>query len=190
MDLRSRIMTGLCAALLIGVYFVPLWYIGLEAPQYPGGIQMYIWVNQITGSDPNTLQNINILNHYIGMKEIHPASIPELKIFPYIVGLLIASGLLIAFLGKKKLFYVWTITLLVLSIAGLIDFYMWEYDYGTNLDPKAAIKIEGMKYQPPFIGSKWLLNFKATSFPHVGGLLLGASVLLSSAGMFFVSKKH
>ena len=38
---------------------------------------MYIWVNKIGGESKSTLQNINILNHYVGMKKIDPESIPE-----------------------------------------------------------------------------------------------------------------
>jgi hypothetical protein len=55
--------------------------------------------------------------------------------------------------------------------AGLIDFYLWEYDYGHNLDPRAAIKIPGAAFQPPLIGYKQLLNFRAVSLPHIGGVL-------------------
>lgn len=179
-------MTAICALLLLGVFFQPLWFIALEAPQYPEGIRMFIWVNKITGSSENTLANINILNHYIGMKEIHPASIPELQIFPYVIGLLVATGLAISYFAKRKLFYIWAILLLVLSVLGIIDFWMWEYDYGHDLNPKAAIQVPGMVYQPPLFGSKWLLNFKAISFPHIGGLLLATSVMLSVVGLFFV----
>ena len=82
MKSRSRILILLSAVILAVVYFFPLWWISLEAPQYPDGIKMYIWVNKITGQDENTIQNINILNHYIGMKYIEPDSIPELKYFP------------------------------------------------------------------------------------------------------------
>ena len=51
-------------------------------------------------------------------------------------------------------------------MAGLIDFWKWEYDYGHDLDTvNAIIKIPGMSYQPPVIGSRQLLNFTATSWP-------------------------
>jgi copper chaperone NosL len=55
------------------------------------------------------------------------------------------------------------------ALAGLADFWKWGYDYGHDLDPTAAIKIPGMSYQPPVLGSKQLLNFHATSLPAVGG---------------------
>lgn len=47
----------------------------------------------------------------------------------------------------------------------MVDFWRWEYDYGHNLDPNAAIIVPGMAYQPPLIGFKQLLNFGAYSIP-------------------------
>lgn len=166
------------AVSLLVIYFQPLWYIALEAPQYPEGIEMYIWVNKITGQTENTLANINILNHYIGMQAITPESIPELKIFPYIGAILIVLGLVVFWLNKPKWLYLYGFTLIVLSILGIFDFWLWEYDYGHNLNPNAPIRVEGMTYQPPLLGSKWLLNFKAVSFPHIGGMALGLSAFL------------
>ncbi|GAB4378707.1 MAG: hypothetical protein Kow0075_08890 [Salibacteraceae bacterium] len=173
---RAYVLIASLSLLLI--YFQPLWYIALEAPQYPEGIEMYIWVNKITGRDENTLSNINILNHYIGMKKIEPDSIPELKIFPYIGALLIMAGLLVWWKKNVKWLYIYGLTVIALSLLGIFDFWLWEYDYGHNLDPNAAIQVEGMYYQPPLLGSKWLLNFKAVSFPHFGGLALAFSCFL------------
>jgi copper chaperone NosL len=60
----------------------------------------------------------------------------------------------------------------------MIDFWRWEYNYGHNLDPTAAIQIPGMAYQPPLIGYKQLLNFGAYSIPDTGGLLFVAVGLM------------
>jgi len=161
------------AAVLLGVPFLkPLWHIGLIAPQYPEGLGLYIWINQITGQKPQDLDSINGLNHYIGMKEIVPESIPELRFMPYLVGGLLVLGLLTALAGKRPLLYAWTGLFVLLSLAGLADFWKWGYDYGHNLDPTAAIRVPGMAYQPPLIGAKQLLNFYATSWPAAGGWAL------------------
>jgi hypothetical protein len=166
---RSRVLVALAALALGLVYVQPLWKIALEAPQYPEGIGMQIWVNDIRGEKPNDLKNINGLNHYIGMKEIHPESIPELRVMPWIIGALMISGLLVALVGNRKLLYVWVVAFLLLAVAGMVDYYVWGYDYGHSLDPTAAIKIPGMSYQPPLIGSKQILNFVASSWPGPGG---------------------
>lgn len=159
---------AVAALLLIGVYFVPLWSISMGAPQYPEGIGMNVTINNIEGKSANDLKNINGLNHYIGMKSIDPASIPELRLMPYIFGFLIVSGLIVAATGNRKWILVWLIIFVLLAIAGLIDFYLWGYDYGHNLNPDAPIKVPGMTYQPPLFGSKQLLNIKAVSLPHIG----------------------
>jgi copper chaperone NosL len=183
-------ITGISAVLiLLLVYLFPLWRIDLTAPQYPEGIGLSIWVNKITGKNPNDLRNINGLNHYIGMKEINPDSIPELKIMPPLVGCMIVLGLLAAAWGRKKLLLIWTILLFLIMAVGLVDFYMWEYDYGHDLNPKAAIKIPGMSYQPPLLGSKQLLNMRTSSWPHVGGLAIVLSSVLSVLSLTLLNKQ-
>jgi copper chaperone NosL len=175
--------------LLVPVYFLPLWLISLNAPQYPEGIGLYIWIDQITGKNPHDLQNINGLNHYIGMKEIHPESIPELKIMPFIIAFLILFGLIAVFLKRSSLLYIWLMLFIVVSVTGLVDFYLWEYDYGHNLNPMAAIKIPGMSYQPPLIGTKQLLNMHTTSLPASGGWLVFFSIMLGISAVLIHFKK-
>lgn len=182
MSVRSRTLLAISALLLVAMYFTPIWRVFLDAPQYPEGLGMQIWINTVKGIKENDLDNINNLNHYIGMKRIIPESIPELKLMPFIVGVLIAGGLAAAAVGRRRVAQVWIGVFLVVALAGLVDFWKWEYDYGHDLDMEnAIIKVPGMTYQPPLIGSKQLLNFTATSIPGVGGyaaaLALGLGIL-------------
>jgi copper chaperone NosL len=164
------------AALALGVlYLTPLWRIGLTAPQYPEGLGLFIWVNRITGD----LQSINGLNHYIGMRVIVPETFPELRIMPVAVGALMCLGLLAAAWGKRKALYAWCGLFLAGALAGLVSFYRWGYAYGHELDPRAAIKIPDMSYQPPLLGGKQLLNFHAESWPAVGGWVAVAVLLVA-----------
>ena len=171
---------ALAALLLVSVYYMPIWSITLVAPQYPDGLGMYISVNDITGHDRHDLQNINILNHYVGMKPIDPADVPELDIMPWLFAGLILSGLAVALIGKPALIVAWLILFIISGIAGLVDFYMWGYDYGHDLNPRAAIKIPGESYQPPLFGTKQMLNIKATSYPYWGSLFIGISLLVGA----------
>ena len=182
MQPRTRFALA-AAALLLGVaYLAPLWHIGLEAPQYPEGLGMFIWIDAITGQKLNDLQSINGLNHYIGMKEIVPSSIPELSLMPWIIGTLLVSGLAAAVAGRRPLLYAWTAAFAFVGVAGLVDFWYWGYNYGHDLDPTAAIKIPGFSYQPPLIGSKQLLNFTAHSWPGAGGWAIMLALALAMAG--------
>jgi copper chaperone NosL len=180
----TRILIVLSSLAMITAFFTPIWLIDLEAPQYPEGLGMKIWINSIEGD----LQTINGLNHYIGMKTIEPDSIKELTIMPYILGFLILTGVAVGIAGKRKLFTAWVIIFILAGIAGGVDFYMWEYDYGHNLDPTAAIIVPGMSYQPPLIGSKQLLNFVAHSYPDTGGMIIIATGILGLFLLVFEKK--
>lgn len=182
MNNRSRYTIGIASVLLVLMYLFPIWKISLDAPQYPEGLGLEIWINTVKGQKQHDLTNVNNLNHYIGMKRIEPDTIQELKMMPWIIGFLIISGVLVAVSGKRWMLYTWIGLFLAISIVGLVDFWLWEYDYGHNLDTKnAIIKIPGMSYQPPLIGSKQLLNFVATSWPALGGL---AAFVSMGAGLW------
>jgi len=174
-----KILMLLASVSLLMLFLFPIWRITLEAAQFPEGLYLDIWINKLTGKDDYVLQNVNILNHYIGMQEIHEDSIPELQYLPYIVIGMSILGLLIMLVNHRKLYLGWCILLLVLAGLGIYDFYLWEYDYGHNLDPNAPIKVPGMVYQPPLFGEKALLNFNAKSYPSIGSLFLFLSVIFS-----------
>ncbi|MFN7600617.1 MAG: hypothetical protein ACK5R0_04380, partial [Bacteroidota bacterium] len=169
------------ALLMVSSYFVPLWQILMWAPQYPEGLAMKIWINNLTGD----VKIISALNHYIGMKHIEVSMFPEFGYMIYIVGFLIAFGLATAAIGQRLLLWSFVLLLFATGIAALVDFYLWGYDYGHNLDPSAAINIPGMSYQPPLIGTKQLLNFTAFSGPDVGGWIFIVSALIAVSALVY-----
>lgn len=184
----SRIAIALSALLMISAYYVPLWRILMWAPQYPEWLGLKIWINTISGD----LNTINALNHYIGMKLIKVEMFPEFNYLPYIIGFIIAFGLLTSIVNKRWMLFTYMGLLMSAGIAALVDFYLWGYDYGHNLDPKAAIQVPGMSYQPPLIGTKQLLNFTAFSGPDVGGwIFIGSAgiVVAIIAYEIFTNKK-
>jgi len=146
---KSKIIMITGALLLLSLFIFPLWNITLEAPQYPIPLGMDIWVNKIADTHDGDLKNINLLNHYVGMKAI-PEHMKEFDIFPLVIIAMSVLGVILGFIGNRKLFLAWFIIMAILGIIGMYDFYLWEYDYGHTLNPKAAIKIPGMAYQPPF----------------------------------------
>lgn len=184
MSRMSRALTAIASLLLLGMFAFPLWSVHLSAPQYPEGIGMTIHVNAVRGLTEFDLNKINSLNHYIGMKAIETDAIPELRIMPWIVIGLVAAGILVAALGRRGLLYAWFAAFGALGIVGLVDFWRWEYDYGHNLSPDAIIRIPGMTYQPPLIGSRALANFLASSWPATGGYLAGIAFALAAAAVY------
>lgn len=164
---RARIVSILCAVALGVSLLFPLWRIDLTAPQYPEGLGLKIYPHKIGGD----VDVVNGLNHYIGMKTLHTSDFIEFALLPYIIGFFALFLLLTALFRKCWLLYTWLVLFVLFGIVAMYDFYRWEYDYGHNLDPNAAIVVPGMAYQPPLIGFKQLLNFGAYSFPDVGGYI-------------------
>lgn len=183
----TRLMLAAASLALSLVYVLPLWHIGLKAPQYPEGLGLYIGVSKIVGEKPQDLNSINNLNHYIGMKVITPEAFPELRYMPWLVAGLIGFGLAAAAVGTRSLLYGWVGLFALGAVAGLADFYRWGYDYGHDLAQDAIIKVPGMTYQPPLLGSKQLLNFHATSWPATGGWVLAGALAL---GVFLVVRER
>lgn len=182
----SRVLVALAALLMVSAYFVPLWQILMWAPQYPEGLEMDIWINNITGD----VKIISALNHYIGMKHIEVEMFPEFTYMIYIVGFLIGFGLLAAIINRRIMVWSFMGLLALTGIAALVDFWLWGYDYGHNLDPTAAIVVPGMSYQPPLIGTKQLLNFTAFSGPDIGGWIFVVSAVMTIAALVVEIKSN
>lgn len=163
-----RIILALCSISVVSTLFLPIWEIYLWAPQYPEGLSITIWHNDIKGD----IDVINGLNHYIGMRHIKPEMFPEFAFLKYIIVCFAIYGLAVAATGSVKLLKIFCISSAIGGVVALADFYRWGYDYGHNLDPTAPINIPGMAYQPPVIGYKDLLNFRALSMPTTGGWII------------------
>ena len=185
----SRITIALSAILMISAYFVPLWQILMWAPQYPEGLEMKIWINTLTGN----VKVISALNHYIGMRTIEVSMFPEFKYMIYLVGVLIGIGIATAVINKRFMLWSYAGLIITAGLAALLDFYLWGYDYGHNLDPHAPIVVPGMSYQPPLIGTKQLLNFTAFSGPDIGGwifIVSGALACLALGYELYSNRKR
>ncbi|HRP32113.1 MAG TPA: nitrous oxide reductase accessory protein NosL [Agriterribacter sp.] len=181
-----RIILAITAVLLFAVTYLPIWQIELDAPQYPEGLKLLIYANRLDGN----VDIINGLNHYIGMKTLHADDFVEFKILPYLIGFFSLLILATAIIGKRSFLYTVFILFVLFGIVAMYDFWKWEYDYGHNLDPNAAIKVPGMAYQPPLIGFKQLLNFGAYSIPASGGwIFIGTGVVLLVCSVFEVRKQ-
>ncbi|ALJ05281.1 hypothetical protein APS56_09165 [Pseudalgibacter alginicilyticus] len=187
---KAGIIMIVGALLLLGLFKFPLWNIMLGAPQYPEPLGMNIYIHGIEGVEEFDLQNIDGLNHYIGMKTIPKAEdMWEFSVFPIVIVFMVVLGTVIGLLGyfqklNYKYFLGWFLLMSVLGILGIYDFNNWLIDYGSNLDPNAIIKVTNpdgspMSYKPPLIGYQKLLNFDVDSWPHLGGYLMFIGMTLT-----------
>lgn len=186
--------------LLLGLFKFPLWNIMLGAPQYPDPLGMNIHISGIEGVKEFDIQNIDGLNHYIGMQKIPtPSEMWEFQVFPIVIGAMAALGVVLGLLGffgkiSPNWFLGWFLLMSVLGVLGMYDFNQWLIDYGTNLDPHAIIKVTNpdgspMAYKPPLFGHQKLLNFDVDSYPHIGAYMLFAGMALTVVA-FFVGRKE
>lgn len=186
--------------LLLGLFVFPLWNIMLGAPQYPDPLGIYIHIDGIRDVNEFDIQNIDGLNHYIGMKTLpKPEDMWEFSTFPIVIGIMIFLGSLIGLLGffgklSYKWFLGWFILMSVLGVMGMYDFNEWMVDYGTNLDPHAIMKLANpdgtpMTYKPPLFGHTKMLNFDVTSLPSTGAWFMFTGMMLTVAA-FFVGRKQ
>jgi copper chaperone NosL len=192
---RAGILMIIGSTMLLGLFVFPMWNIRLGAPQYPEPLGIDIHVNGLSGENEFDIQNIDGLNHYIGMKILpKPDEMWEFSVFPKVVGVMAALGIIIGVLGflektSPVLFLVWLAIMTVLATLGIYDFNLWLIDYGSDLDPNAILKLVNpdgtpMRYNPPLIGHKRLLNFDAYSYPRTGGIMLGIGMFLSLVSFF------
>lgn len=180
---------------LAGLYVFPLWNIVLGAPQYPEPLGMNIHIDGIRDMNEFDLQNIDGLNHYIGMKTLpKPEDMWEFETFPIVIGSMITLGSfigLLGFLGKLSYhwFMGWFLLMSVLGILGMYDFNAWMVDYGTDLDPNAIMKLANpdgspMTYKPPLFGHAKMLNFDVTSLPDTGAWMMFTGMMLTLVAFF------
>lgn len=176
--------------MLAGLFVFPLWNIQLGAPQYPEPLGINIHIDGLEGQSEFDIQNIDGLNHYIGMKTLpKPGDMWEFQYFPIIILTMVVLGVLVGLLALLRKvgpgwFLVWFILMSTLGVMGMYDFNLWMLDYGTNLDPHAIMKLQNpdgtpMSYKPPLIGHKKLLNFDAYSYPGLGGYMTGVGLFLT-----------
>ncbi|KAA3650202.1 MAG: hypothetical protein DWP98_05330 [Bacteroidetes bacterium] len=196
---KASIIMIIGSLLILGLFKFPMWNIMLGAPQYPEPLGIDIYINGLQGQSEFDIQNIDGLNHYIGMKTLpKPADMWEFSVFPKVVLAMAFLGVLIGLIGLFKnispnWFLFWFILMSVLGMLGVYDFNLWLVDYGTDLDPNAIMKLvneagEPMQYNPPLIGHKKLLNFDAFSYPRTGGIMLFVGMMLTVLA-YFVGKK-
>lgn len=196
---KASIVMILGSLLILGLFVFPMWNIRLGAPQYPEPLGIDIYINGLQGQSEFDLQNIDGLNHYIGMKTLpKPEDMWEFTVFPLVTFAMSVLGILFGILGLLKgispnWFLFWFILMSILGILGVYDFNQWLIDYGTDLDPNAIMKLMNpdgtpMKYNPPLFGHKKLLNFDAYSYPRIGGILLWLG-MMSTLVAFWMGKK-
>jgi hypothetical protein len=166
------------ALLLIPSAFLPVWKITLVAPQYPEGLSLAIYPHKVAGE----IQEVNILNHYIGMKEIEQDEFPEFRFIPFLILRFLALAVLAAMVARLEIGALGWIDFLVFGLVMLFDFQHWLYQYGHDLSPGAPIRMD--PFTPKFIGTTQVANFTVKSWPAAGAVMMAIAGLLGPVALF------
>ena len=86
---------------LLGLYTFPLWTIMLGAPQYPDPLGINIHIDGIRDVNEFDIQNIDGLNHYIGMRPLDEAANIERSLAPVAVVVIALMILGVALIHHK-----------------------------------------------------------------------------------------
>jgi hypothetical protein len=177
LQIGPRVLMLLAAVLLCAIYTFPLWNLTMFAPQYHDGLRLDIYSYKLEGGNQGQdVKEINVLNHYIGMKDLVAEDFTEFKWMPFVVGAIALLVLRAVVHGK----FANLVDVLVLSVY-FAAFSMWSFayklwSYGHNLLPTAAVKVD--PFMPPIFGYKQLANFEVYSYPGIASYALGAAMLL------------
>lgn len=181
LGVAPRALLLVAVLLLLPCYVFPLYDMTMFAPQYPDGLRLHIYSYRLDGGNGGQdVKEINVLNHYIGMKELATDDFTEFKWIPFVVG---AFGLLFlrtAVLGKMAHLVDVLVLYIYFGLFSLWSFAYKMYSYGHHLNPTAAVKV--LPFTPPLFGYAKMANFEIYSYPAIASYALaGVAVLLAAA---------
>jgi copper chaperone NosL len=190
LTLTSRLLLLVAAAAVAASLFFPLWKLVLIAPQYPEGLRLsiYSWKIEGGGLNGNDLNEINNLNHYIGMKTIQQADFTEMQVMPFMFGIFVMLALRAAVLGTMRAIVDLFMLASWFGVFSIGSFYYRLWSYGHNLDPKAPMTIE--PFTPLIFGTQQIANFQQSSYPQLGTYLLWVFMALLLAAMWCSRKEE
>lgn len=168
----SRLLIVLATLAILPSIFLPTWNITLNAPQYPDGLTVVIYPHTVGGE----LEEVNILNHYIGMKEITPDEFPEFRLIPFFILRFFAFAVLAALVARIPIAAIGYVDFVMFGTVMLYTFQHWLRAFGTDLSPDAPLRLD--PFVPHFIGSTQVAQFSVTSMPALGGWLMALAGLM------------
>lgn len=164
---RSRILLALLVIPLLLSFTQPLWRISMEAPQYPEGLYLDVYGYKLdAGHQGHDIQEINELNHYIGMRKIARTEFADLDWIPFALGLLAILTLRAAAIGDVRALIDLSVLATYFSLFSMARFVYKLYVFGHDLDPTAPVNIA--PFMPVVLGTKQVANFTTHSWPQWG----------------------
>ena len=169
---RSRVLIVVATLAMLPSVFLPTWTIKLKAPQYPKGLELRIHPNTVGGD----VQEVNLLNHYVGMHAIQADEFTEFRFIPFFILRFFGFALLTALIGQIAIAAIGWLDFVLFGIVMLFTLQHWLFEYGHDLSPEAPLRLE--PFTPHFIGATHVGQFSVASWPAAGAILMGIAGLI------------
>jgi copper chaperone NosL len=171
--ITPRALALAAALLILPTYFLPLWNLTMFAPQYQGGLRLDIYSYRLEGGNRGQdLKEINLLNHYIGMRDLAPDDFTEFKWMPFVLGGLALVFLRAAVVGRMLDLVDAFVLFAYFGLFSLWSFAYKLYRYGHDLAPTAPVKVD--PFMPPLLGGQQIANFEVYSYPGLASYAAAA----------------
>lgn len=178
--LTPTVLFMLARILLLVSIFFPYWHMELDAPQYPNGLFLTAYVNNMTGD----VKEIDGLNHYIGMKSLFDAAHLERTLGVYAIIAMVLLVELAAIVHSR-----WAVLLAIPAVtfplAFIADLYYWMRTFGLNLDPEAPLSAAVKPFIPTVLGEGGIGQFKTYAELGTGYWLAVGCSVITVAGFYF-----
>jgi len=185
-DISDNLKALVKGSVEIGSVTAPIWYVALEAPNYPKavfphGIPVYYHFDGFSGN----VFEMNTINHFIGMDPMHRGA-PYLRmIAPYALVFTALIILLFMLYNSKILSFLMLIPV-VLPVVFLGFYTYWLYWFGHHMHNWGAFHIK--PFTPTVFGDGKVAQFTTHSFPSFGFWLLVAIAIISLLAIVSKSK--
>ena len=140
----------------------PWWQFYLFAPQYPNGLVLDISLTGVGGD----AHEVNMLNHYIGMKGLDEAAELERHLAVYGVALVALATMAFSFVVGRRWNWLVAVPAIAFPLLFVLDSTWWLYHFGHTLDPHAPLRIP--LFTPHFMGWGKVGQFSTYAMPLAG----------------------
>lgn len=166
--------------LLLVSMFLPYWSMTMQAPQYPKGLKVSVYLNHLQGD----VREIDALNHYLGMPPLDAGGRLERSISLaalVCMGLLLVAGVFV----HNRWAGVLALPSLLFPAVFIADLWLILYRYGHSIDPKSALGSAVKPFTPPVFGSGKVGQFGTVASFEAGMWLAIAAVVVVAAALWF-----
>lgn len=170
----------LSALLLMVSMFLPYWSLTMTAPQYPKGLTVNVFINQLQGD----VREIDELNHYLGMTPLDEGGRFERSIS--VIALAVIGAVLIASVFvHSKWAALLVLPVIVFPLIFLADLWWILYQFGHSIDPQSALGGAIKPFTPPIFGTGMIGQFGTIARAEIGLVLAFVAAGVAIVGLWF-----